>query len=305
MTYRQFCPEAVVRGLSHLYKLCKLFTLSFIIIPAISDHCYARPEIKDESNANQNFENQFNNDHGYTRPRTPPAGKPAAVDPGKPVLATTKPAAAVAASAVKPSIKPAALFKQKNKIADSKSPAFPFPVAPKRTFKERPGREEADIVFKFLTKGLDIEDIKYLKLSYNMMLERQDDKYSKMLNYTHWVDHTVTDVPDPPTPKKKRKTDIDFAKTHHTGSARTEGYYKMDPREKLRTKYHLQRGNAEIDGIVNTEGAVTKPKQQTALSMSREMRSMQRRQAAVLGDVVSEGSDLLKFNQLKVCIILT
>ena len=263
-----------------------------MIISAISDHCYARPEIKDESNTNQNFENQFNNDHGYTRPRTPPAGKPAVDPAGKPVPATPKPP--------KPSIKPAALFKQKNKIADSRSPLAP--VAPKRTFKERPGREEADIVFKFLTKGLDIEDIKYLKLSYNMMLERQDDKYSKMLNYTHWVDHTVTDVPDPPTPKKKRKTDIDFAKTHHTGSARTEGYYKMDPREKLRTKYHLQRGNPDIDGIANTEGAVTKPKQQTALSMSREMRSMQRRQAAVLGDVVSEGSDLLKFNQLKVCI---
>ena len=270
----------------------------FIIIPAISDHCYARPEIKDESNANQNFENQFNNDHGYTRPRTPPAGKPAVDPAGKPVPATPKPAAA---AAVKPSIKPAALFKQKNKIADSRSPLAP--VAPKRTFKERPGREEADIVFKFLTKGLDIEDIKYLKLSYNMMLERQDDKYSKMLNYTHWVDHTVTDIPEPPTPKKKRKTDMDFAKTHHTGCARTEGYYKMDPREKLRTKYHLQRGNPETDGVVNTEGAVTKPKQQTALSMSREMRSMQRRQAAVLGDVVSEGSDLLKFNQLKVCIL--
>ena len=126
--------------------------------------------------------------------------------------------------------------------------------------------------------------------------------YSKMLNYTHWVDHTVTDIPDPPPPKKKRKTDIDYAKPHHTGSARTEGYYKMDPREKLRTKYHLQRGNTDDNGIVNTEGAVTKPKQQTALSMSREMRSMQRRQAAVLGDEAS-GSDLLKFNQLKVRII--
>ena len=133
------------------------------------------------------------------------------------------------------------------------------------------------------------------------MLERQDDKYSKMLNYTHWVDHTVTDIPDLTPPKKKRKTDIDYSKPHQTGCARTEGYYKMDPREKLRTKYHAQRDNPDGEkGIVNMEGAVTKPQKQTALSMSREMRSIQRRQAAVLGDVVVEGSDLLKFNQLKV-----
>ena len=37
------------------------------------DHCYAlTPEVEDRSPAN-NFENQFANDHGYTRPRTPPS----------------------------------------------------------------------------------------------------------------------------------------------------------------------------------------------------------------------------------------
>lgn len=130
-----------------------------------------------------------------------------------------------------------------------------------------------------------------------MMLERQD--MSKMLNYTHWVDHTVTDIPNPPA-KKRRKTEVDYSKPHLTGSARTEGYYKMDPREKARTKYHLQRGSAgETSGIVSHEGAVTKAKIQSAQSMSREARSTQRRQLAVLGDEAT-GSDLLKFNQLKV-----
>ena len=100
-----------------------------------------------------------------------------------------------------------------------------------------------------MIKGLDIEDIKYLKDSYKLLLEREDDKYSKMLNYTHWVDHSVTDIPSPPPPKKKRKTDVIFEKPHFTGSARTEGYYKMDPREKLRTKYHLQRGMTDENGI--------------------------------------------------------
>ena len=48
------------------------------------------------------------------------------------------------------------------------------------------------------------------------------------------------------------------------------------------------------------EGTVTKAKIQTAQSMSREARSTQRRQLAVLGDELSSSSDLLKFNQLKV-----
>ena len=178
----------------------------------------------------------------------------------------------------------------------------PKPVhgAPKRTFKERSSREEFEIMYKFLTKGIDLEDIKYFKVAYNLMLEQQDapNNMSKMLNYTHWVDHTVTDIPGTP-PKKKRK--FDFSKPHLTGSARSEGYYKMDPREKARTKYHLQRDTnaAESSGIVNTQGAMTKAKIQSAQNMSREARSNQRRQLAVLGDEASS-SDLLKFNQLKV-----
>ena len=37
------------------------------------------------------------------------------------------------------------------------------------------------------------------------------------INDTHWVDHPITQLPDPP--KKKRRVE-DFAKPHHTGSAR-------------------------------------------------------------------------------------
>lgn len=239
------------------------------------DHCYARPQDIEAEKTSSSFENQFANDHGYTRPRTPPNKK-----------LVEKPAA-------KSVLTPAAIFKKKNKISASVTPASE-PI--KRTFKERSAREEFDILYKFLTKGLDLEDIKYLKLAYNIMLDKQD--VSKMLNYTHWVDHTITDIPEPAPPRKKRKTE-DFSKPHLTGSARTEGYYKMDPREKARTKYHLQRGSGEANGIVSHEGAATKAKIQSAQSMSREARNMQRRQLAILGDEVS-GSDLLKFNQLKV-----
>ena len=247
------------------------------------DHCYAlTPEVEDNNSPANNFENQFANDHGYTRPRTPPS---------KSVL---KPQQHQPAPAAKKPEKP-----EKLKAKPKPLPA-PMPVAPKRTFKERSNAEEFDIVYKFLTKGIDLEDIKYFKVAYNLMLEQQDapNNMSKMLNYTHWVDHTVTDIPGTP-PKKKRK--FDFSKPHLTGSARSEGYYKMDPREKARTKYHLQRDTnaAESSGIVNTQGAMTKAKIQSAQNMSREARSNQRRQLAVLGDEASS-SDLLKFNQLKV-----
>jgi hypothetical protein len=78
----------------------------------------------------------------------------------------------------------------------------------------------------------------------------------------------------------------------------------MDPREKRRTKYHLQRPEAyealsQQYRLANTEGSVTKCKGQTSQSQSREARSNQRRQLAVLGDEAVY-SDLLKFNQLKV-----
>ena len=78
----------------------------------------------------------------------------------------------------------------------------------------------------------------------------------------------------------------------------------MDPREKRRTKYHLQRPEAfealsQQYRMTNTEGSVTKAKGQTSQSQSREARSVSRRQLAILGDEAF-ASDLLKFNQLKV-----
>ena len=105
------------------------------------------------------------------------------------------------------------------------------------------------------------------------------------------------------SPPKRRRND-DFSKVHVTGSCRTEGYYKMDPREKRRTKYHLQRPEAfealsQQYRMTNTEGSVTTAKGQTSQSQSREARSVSRRQLAILGDEAF-ASDLLKFNQLKV-----
>ena len=105
---------------------------------------------------------------------------------------------------------------------------------------------------------------------------------------------TSLDIPDPPV--KKRRVD-DFSRAHKTGSARTEGYYRLDPREKARTKYHFHRTGSDAFNISKL-GTKDIQKPQKAISLSREARSLQRRMLTALGDEFNE-SELLKFNQLK------
>ena len=133
------------------------------------------------------------------------------------------------------------------------------------------------------------------------------------INDTHWVDHPITskyqpllglpadrfnplplDIPDPPA--KRRRLD-EFSEPHKTGSARTEGYYKMDPREKARTKYHFHRSGVDAFNIAKL-GTKEQQKPQKAISLSREARSEQRRMLNALGEDYND-SDLLKFNTLK------
>ena len=99
--------------------------------------------------------------------------------------------------------------------------------------------------------------------------------------------------------------DTDYLlKKHITGSCRTEGYYKMDPQEKARTKYHLQREGAfdQAFNLRNLEGTVTKGPKTTSKGVSREQRSNQRRIKAILENDNFAGSKLLEFNQLKVSL---
>ena len=102
------------------------------------------------------------------------------------------------------------------------------------------------------------------------------------------------DIPDPPS--KKRRLE-DFSRPHKTGSARTEGYYKMDPREKARTKYHFHRAGVDAFNVAKL-GTKEQQKPQKAITMSREARNEQRRLMNILGDDVMD-SNLLQLNQLK------
>uniref|UniRef100_A0A4Y0BGX5 [histone H3]-lysine(4) N-trimethyltransferase n=1 Tax=Anopheles funestus TaxID=62324 RepID=A0A4Y0BGX5_ANOFN len=171
-------------------------------------------------------------------------------------------------------------------------------------YRPRELANEMGLLFDFLTRGIDTEDIRYIRQSYELLL--MDDANSYWLNATHWVDHCSTDRSfEPalllPPPTKRRKKDkaggggssLADIKLHRTGSARTEGYYKIDPREKAKYKYHHLKGTAAANHLSNLELAKAVTKMQ---GISREARSNQRRLLNAFGRTESE---LLKFNQLK------
>ncbi|XP_050503124.1 histone-lysine N-methyltransferase SETD1 isoform X1 [Diabrotica virgifera virgifera] len=147
--------------------------------------------------------------------------------------------------------------------------------------KPRDQLSEFSLMFEFLAKGIDKEDVEYIKRSYEELLS--NDAMSYWLNDTHWVDHCMTDLYSSP-PKRRKKDE----RVHVTGNARTEGYYKLSAHEKSRYKYHHAKSHAVIRSSTAT---VTKQ------GLSREARSNQRRLLAAFGG--DTDSDLLKFNQLK------
>lgn len=55
-------------------------------------------------------------------------------------------------------------------------------------FNKREMVQEANVLYEFLTKGIDIEDINYLKQSYESLLSN-DTVHYRWLNETHWISH--------------------------------------------------------------------------------------------------------------------
>ncbi|XP_058447865.1 histone-lysine N-methyltransferase SETD1 [Malaya genurostris] len=166
---------------------------------------------------------------------------------------------------------------------------------PVAKYRERDIRSEMAVLYDFLTRGIDGEDVQYIKQSYELLLS--DDTNNYWLNATHWVDHCTTERSFLPPPTKKRKKDkesVSDIKQHSTGSARTQGFYKIDPREKAKYKYHHLKGTPAANHLNNIETAKAATKMQ---GLSREARSNQRRLLTAFG--ASTESELLKFNQLK------
>ncbi|KAH8417345.1 hypothetical protein KR222_009156, partial [Zaprionus bogoriensis] len=172
---------------------------------------------------------------------------------------------------------------------------------PREMFNPRDQNEEMVILYTFLTKGIDLEDIKYIKTSYIEHLQKEP--YAMFLNNTHWVNHCTTDRAFWPPPPKKRRKDDELMR-HKTGSARTEGFYKLDVREKAKHKYHHAKANihdSQNEDRCDEPTVLSNHHHNKLISkmqgISREARSNQRRLLTAFGSMAE--SELLKFNQLK------
>ena len=145
------------------------------------------------------------------------------------------------------------------------------------TFKIRPQQEEDKVLKMFIDSGLDKEDSELFKLVLDRSEgEKVDDDFHISLRQSVSSDAMLE------RPNK-----------HITESARTEGYYKIDPTEK----------KAYLEDILPPEfPAHTRKnmasKKKVSLSRSRLYRASHRRRASVFSKGVAS-TDIHKLNQLK------
>nr|XP_056715433.1 histone-lysine N-methyltransferase SETD1B [Euleptes europaea] len=169
-------------------------------------------------------------------------------------------------------------------------PTVPSPeYSPHRYhFRPRSEFEEMTILYDIWNGGIDDEDIHFLCVTYDHLL--QQDNGMDWLNDTLWVYHPSTSFL---TPKKKKRDD--GMREHVTGCARSEGYYKIDKKDKL--KYlNNNRAFAE-EPPADTQGMSIPAQPHASTRSGSERRSEQRRLLSSFTG--SCDSDLLKFNQLK------
>ncbi|XP_019950137.2 histone-lysine N-methyltransferase SETD1A [Paralichthys olivaceus] len=160
----------------------------------------------------------------------------------------------------------------------------PEPLAVK--FDNRSEFEQMTILYDIWNSGLDGEDLLLLKKTYEKLL--QDDHSSDWLNDTHWVTHTITNLPNP---RRKKKSTDGQLREHVTGCARSEGYYAISRKEKD-VYLDLDLPEQVIREVENVD----------SMGVNRvlsERRSEQRRLLTVIGTTAVMDSDLLKLNQLK------
>ncbi|XP_028457328.1 histone-lysine N-methyltransferase SETD1B-A isoform X3 [Perca flavescens] len=162
----------------------------------------------------------------------------------------------------------------------------PVTSPPRPYFKTRSEFEEMTILYDIWNEGIDDEDIRLLQITYDKML--QQDNGNDWLNDTLWVNHPSTNIP---RVKKKRRDD--GMRDHVTGCARSEGYYKIDKKDKI--KYLQSTKLQSEEPPFDTQGMSIPAQVQASTRAGSERRSEQRR---LLSSFACD-SDLLKFNQLK------
>ncbi|XP_078483562.1 uncharacterized protein LOC101243241 isoform X1 [Ciona intestinalis] len=175
-------------------------------------------------------------------------------------------------------------------------------------FRERTHMDDMRMMYNIWDRGLDVEDMKYLRQEYEDMLTNPGT--GGWVNDTHWVPHPATYFPDEndaltTSPDKRnrrkrrqaRKDDISDIKPHKTGCARSEGFYKVNDNTKLIQRKLMYR---QADNTPQPKGRSKYANESASTSgvateKSRETRHMMRRIASEFG---SDASDLLKYNQL-------
>ncbi|XP_012704832.2 histone-lysine N-methyltransferase SETD1B-A isoform X1 [Fundulus heteroclitus] len=168
-------------------------------------------------------------------------------------------------------------------LLDSLSPVA---TPPRAYFRPRSDFDEMTILYDIWDEGIDEEDIRLLQITYDKML--QQDNGNDWLNDTLWVNHPPTHIPGV---KKKRRDD--GMRDHMTGCARSEGYYKIDKKDKVK---YLQSSRVQAEEPpVDTQGMSIPAQVHASTRAGSERRSEQRR---LLSSFACD-SDLLKFNQLK------
>nr|XP_061804447.1 histone-lysine N-methyltransferase SETD1B-like [Nerophis lumbriciformis] len=148
--------------------------------------------------------------------------------------------------------------------------------------KLRSVREERRILHSIWKDGLDEEDRRLLHCTYERLQERDDE--CSWLSDTLWIAHPLTKGIE------INEEHQSWQQYHITGSARSEGFYKINWRDKLE-----YRNQARFTELPSTSYQVFTLTQPAALRAGSDFRSEQRR----LLSSFSCDSDLVKFNQLK------
>ncbi|KAJ4926193.1 hypothetical protein JOQ06_008376 [Pogonophryne albipinna] len=177
----------------------------------------------------------------------------------------------------------------------------PVTSPPRPYFSPRSEFEEMTILYDIWNEGIDEEDVRLLQITYDKML--QQDNGNDWLNDTLWVNHPdilyccglfFLDLPAPTNiPRIKKRRRDDGMRDHMTGCARSEGYYKIDKKDKIK---YLQSSKLQSEEPpFDTQGMSIPAQVHASTRAGSERRSEQRR---LLSSFACD-SDLLKFNQLK------
>uniref|UniRef100_UPI0037E801B2 histone-lysine N-methyltransferase SETD1B-like n=1 Tax=Semicossyphus pulcher TaxID=241346 RepID=UPI0037E801B2 len=171
----------------------------------------------------------------------------------------------------------------------------PLPLTPHRTLLKggpygavlwRSLCEERRILHRVWKEGLDEEDAKLLQFTYERLQEQ--DNGCGWLSDTLWTPHPLTEALSETSEEYKP-----WLPPHRTGSARSEGFYKISRKDKM--KYLINTKPASELPSTSTQGMCIPAQQLTSLRAGSDFRSEQRR----LLSSFSCDSDLVKFNQLK------